>query len=131
FLKGALMADEHKILVSPGENSQAVRMIKIQNHQDLLAIAHLIPAYIQEAILLEKEGKKLEPKKNDAQKPCDELLQCFKEQPELEKAFFALTPGRQRAYHIYFDSAKQSATRMNRILKFIPHIHSGKGPQER
>lgn len=47
--------------------------------------------------------------------------------PALKKAFAALTPGRQRAYSIFFSAAKQSQTRVARVAKWVPHILSGKG----
>jgi uncharacterized protein YdeI (YjbR/CyaY-like superfamily) len=55
------------------------------------------------------------------------LVKVFKELPALETAFYALTPGRQRAYLIYFTGAKQSETRMARIEKYIPQILKGIG----
>ena len=45
----------------------------------------------------------------------------------LKKAFEALTPGRQRAYLLYFSAAKQSATREARIEKCLEPIFNGKG----
>ena len=51
----------------------------------------------------------------------------FKVGPGFEKAFKALTPGRQRAYILHFSSAKQEATRFSRIEKYIPKIMQGKG----
>jgi uncharacterized protein YdeI (YjbR/CyaY-like superfamily) len=46
---------------------------------------------------------------------------------QLKIAFQKLTPGKQRAYLIYFNSAKQSSTRESRIKKHIPQILNGKG----
>jgi uncharacterized protein YdeI (YjbR/CyaY-like superfamily) len=48
----------------------------------------------------------------------------------LQKAFAALTPGRQRGYHIFIAQAKQSKTRMDRIEKYRSNILEGKGYQE-
>jgi uncharacterized protein YdeI (YjbR/CyaY-like superfamily) len=48
----------------------------------------------------------------------------------LKKAFEALTPGRQRGYHIFFSQAKQSATRVSRIKKYTLAILAGKGMQD-
>jgi len=45
----------------------------------------------------------------------------------LKTAFEALTPGRQRAYNLYFSSAKQSKTRAERVEKCVPMIMMGKG----
>ena len=57
----------------------------------------------------------------------EELEQQFKKNAAFKKAFYQLTPGRQRAYLIHFTGAKQSATRTSRIEKFIPQILCGKG----
>jgi uncharacterized protein YdeI (YjbR/CyaY-like superfamily) len=45
----------------------------------------------------------------------------------LKKAFEALTPGRQRAYLLYFSAPKQSKTRESRIEKYTPEILKGRG----
>ena len=50
--------------------------------------------------------------------------------PVLKKAFYALTPGRQRGYLLYFSSAKQSKTRESRIEKYMPKILKGKGLED-
>ena len=47
--------------------------------------------------------------------------------PALKTAFEALTPGRQRAYLLYFSAAKQSKTRESRVEKYIQQILDGKG----
>jgi uncharacterized protein YdeI (YjbR/CyaY-like superfamily) len=47
--------------------------------------------------------------------------------PAVKIAFDALTPGRQRAYILYFSTPKQSTTRESRIEKYIPQILNGKG----
>ncbi|MCO5236249.1 MAG: YdeI/OmpD-associated family protein [Chitinophagaceae bacterium] len=47
--------------------------------------------------------------------------------PELKTTFSGLTPGRQRGYLLYFSSAKQSKTRMERIERYIPKILDNKG----
>ena len=55
------------------------------------------------------------------------LQSIFKKDAKLQKAFNALTPGRQRAYLIYFSSAKNEQTIINRIEKYAPKILCGKG----
>lgn len=57
----------------------------------------------------------------------EELQRKFEEVAGLKTAFEALTPGRQRAYLLYFTGARQAKTREARIEKHIPHILSGKG----
>jgi len=57
----------------------------------------------------------------------EEFQHKLDEIPELKTAFEALTPGRQRAYNLYFSDPKQSKTRESRVEKCIPQILSGKG----
>jgi uncharacterized protein YdeI (YjbR/CyaY-like superfamily) len=61
---------------------------------------------------------------------CEELQQAIKSDAELSSAFFALTPGRQRGYILYFGGAKQSQTRIDRIAKNRDRILQGKGMQD-
>jgi uncharacterized protein YdeI (YjbR/CyaY-like superfamily) len=75
---------------------------------------------------LEKAGKKVEFKKSPEPVP-KELKEAFKSNPALKKAFYALTPGRQRGYILYFSAPKQSKTRQNRIEKYTPNILNGEG----
>ncbi len=57
----------------------------------------------------------------------EEFQEKLDQDPALQKAFKALTPGRQRAYLLHFSSAKQSKTREARIEKCIPQIMEGIG----
>ena len=63
---------------------------------------------ITEAIEIEKAGLKVNFKEKKELILTDELLMKFKELPLLKTAFEALTPGRQRAYTLYFSAPKQS-----------------------
>lgn len=130
FLKGALLKDPEQLLVKPGENSQSARYLKFQNIKQITKIRKQITSLIKEAIEVERSGKKLELKdKNELVFP-EELLKVFEANKEFKNAFFALTPGRQRSYNMFFNAAKQSATRINRINKCMPDIFKGKGLNE-
>jgi uncharacterized protein YdeI (YjbR/CyaY-like superfamily) len=61
----------------------------------------------------------------------DELLAAFAQTPALQRAFAALTPGRQRGYLMHFGQAKQSSTRRARIAKCTEAILQGRGLHER
>ena len=126
FFKGALLEDPAGMLVRPGENSQAARMLKFRNSKDIIDKKEKIKAFIAQAIDIEKQGKKVEFKKELDPLPL-ELLDKFEEYPELEKAFFLLTPGRQRGYILFFSQPKQSQTRINRIEKYLDKILQGEG----
>ena len=57
----------------------------------------------------------------------EEFQNKFQENPALKTAFEALTPGRQRAYILYFSEPKQSKTRESRVEKCMQQILNGKG----
>ncbi len=130
FFKGALIKDDKKLLVSPGENSQSGKQLRFTKVNDVLKNEKLIKCYILEAIEVEQSGKQVVKKTMDQYPIPEELKEKFKEDPAFESAFYALTPGRQRGYLLFFAQAKQSATRTTRIEKFVDAIFKGKGYQD-
>lgn len=130
FFKGSLLSDTAGLLVSPGENSQASRLIKYTDARTISKQKADLKAYIFEAIEVEKAGLKVEYKKVAEYPVPEEFQQKLDQLPKLKKAFEALTPGRQRAYLLHFGGAKQSQTRAARVEKWIPNILSGKGFNE-
>jgi uncharacterized protein YdeI (YjbR/CyaY-like superfamily) len=131
FSKGGLLEDPHGILVQPTKNTRAARQIRFTNAREILKKKAILREYILGAIELEKSGKKVDFKKDATLPIPDELEEAFVATPKLKTAFFALTPGRQRAYLYHFSSAKQAATRTSRIKKCMPKITAGKGFNER
>ncbi|MFC0876306.1 YdeI family protein [Saccharicrinis sp. FJH2] len=131
FFKGSLLKDPERILDKPGENSQAGRLIKFTNIQQINEKEPELKAYIHEAIELEKEGREVKFKTVNEYAVPEELQHKLDEEPVLRQAFEALTPGRQKGYLIYFSQPKQSKTRETRIEKCIPRILEGKGLHER
>ncbi|WBV53229.1 YdeI/OmpD-associated family protein [Chryseobacterium gambrini] len=127
FFKGALMKDAENILIRQTENIQATRQIRFTNLQQIIDLENILSDYIFEAVEIEESGAKVEMKKTHEFNIPEEFAQKLNENPELQKAFEALTPGRQRTYLLYFSSAKQSKTRISRIEKYIPEILNGKG----
>jgi uncharacterized protein YdeI (YjbR/CyaY-like superfamily) len=128
FIKGVLLADEQKLLVAPGENSQYVKMFKFTDVAQIKKIIPTIEAYIYEAIELEKNGVKVEkPKTNPMDNIPDELAAYFKTNKAFKTAFYALTPGKQRGYIMHYNQATQSKTKTSRIEKTIEKVLLGKG----
>ena len=127
FFKGALIDDTKNVLVQQTEQVQSARQIRFANLQEIVKQKAVIKAYIKQATALEKSGAKVERKKTDDIVISEELSSIFKKNAPLKKAFLALTPGRQRAYLLFFEGAKQSATRIARIEKSMPKILCGKG----
>ncbi|MEY4040717.1 MAG: hypothetical protein EBR94_08390 [Bacteroidetes bacterium] len=130
FFKGVLLTDSHQLLQKAGENSQTMRLLKFTSPEQVIQQSSIINQYITEAIEIEKSGIKIQKPSAQELVLCTELATILDEMPELKVAFQKLTPGRQRGYNLYFSDAKQSATRISRIEKFIPKILSGKGFQD-
>ena len=81
----------------------------------------------REAVKAEAEGREVPFIESSEPELPEELLRRMDELPVLKTAFEALTPGRRRAYAIYFSGAKQAKTREDRVEKYIPVILEGKG----
>ncbi|HAA3528379.1 TPA_asm: hypothetical protein GEH72_05245 [Listeria monocytogenes] len=127
FMKGALLRDPENILVQQTENVQAARQIRFTNLQEILDQKEFLKAYIQNAIEVEKAGLEVELKPREETPIPEELLAKFEEMRALQTAFEALTPGRQKAYLLYFAAPKQSKTRVSRIEKYEATILDGLG----
>lgn len=127
FVKGALLKDPHGILIQQTVNVQSARQVRFTNLQEIIALEPILKAYINEAIEVEKAGLKVNYKKAAEFNTPEEFISKLEEVPGLQDAFEALTPGRQRAYLLYFSAPKQAKTRAARIEKYIPQILKGKG----
>ncbi len=85
-------------------------------------------SYVKEAIKNQKEGKEITAsRKGKTIQIPKELEQYLKDNPTLKSAFMALTPGRQREYSDYIESAKRDATKQTRLEKMKPLVLEGKG----
>lgn len=127
FFKGALLQDARGLLQAPGENTQSARLLKFTNIKQVYALEKEIKSYIQEAITLEQTSLKVKLKSTESFVLPEEFKKRLGQDSELRLAFEKLTPGRQRAYVIYFSAAKQAKTRMARIEKCLKLILRGKG----
>jgi uncharacterized protein YdeI (YjbR/CyaY-like superfamily) len=127
FFKGALLNDVKGILIKPGENTQAGRQIRFDSAQEVVEMESVLKGFIYEAIEAEKAGMKVNFKKTTEFIIPEEFQHKLDEIPALKTAFDALTPGRQRAYILYFSAPKQSKTRESRVEKCMQQILNGKG----
>jgi uncharacterized protein YdeI (YjbR/CyaY-like superfamily) len=127
FHKGALLKDPEGILIQQTENVQSARQIRFTGINQIKQQKAVINDYIKEAIAIERSGQKVTLKETKDFSFPEELAIKLKEDKELHNAFYALTPGKQRAYLFYFGQAKQSQTRVSRVEKYIPKILDGKG----
>jgi uncharacterized protein YdeI (YjbR/CyaY-like superfamily) len=127
FVKGALLKDAKGILITQTENTQASRQIRFTNVQEIVEMEPILKDYIHEAIEVEKAGLKVDFKKTTEFTIPEEFQNKLDAIPALKTAFEALTPGRQRAYILYFSQPKQSKTRESRVEKCMQQILNGKG----
>ena len=127
FFKGVLLKDDKKRLTQQTKNVQSARQFRFTGSKEIKQSAAEIKAFIYEAIDIEKAGLKIELKKVNEFELTKEFQDELTAKPALKKAFEGLTPGRQRAYLLYFSAPKQSKTRVSRIEKSIPQIMHGKG----
>jgi len=127
FFKGALLNDANGLLIQQTKNVQAARQIRFTNVREIVKVKPILKAYIYEAIEVEKAGLKVNFKKTTEFIIPKELQNAFDETLTLKTAFKALTPGRQRAYLLYFSAPKQSKTRASRVEKSRQRILNGEG----
>ena len=127
FAKGALLKDTSGILVQQTKNVQAARQIRFANVREIVELESTLREYIKEAIVVEKADLKVSFKKTTEFAIPEEFLSKLDEMPALNAAFKALTPGRQRAYLLFFSDPKQSKTRIARVEKCLQQILVGKG----
>jgi uncharacterized protein YdeI (YjbR/CyaY-like superfamily) len=130
FFKGALLKDPKHILQRIGAHTQAGRWIRFTSSTDISALRPTLRKYIDEAIQVEKSGRKVPLKKASEYLVPEELQVKLKASPELKAAFEALTPGRRKSYIFHVAGAKQPKTRAARTEKCVPMILSGRGFNE-
>ena len=127
FVKGALLQNALGLLIQQTENVQAARQLRFTSVGQIMETDAIIKSCIYEAIEVERAGLKV-PLKTPAEfKMAEEFQLKLDENPALQTAFEALTPGRQRAYLLHFAAPKQSKTREARVEKCMPDIMAGKG----
>jgi len=131
FFKGALLNDPAGVLIPQTKNTQAARQIRFTGVREIAEMESTLKAYIHEAIEVEQAGLKVKFKKTAEFNVPEEFQIKLEENPALKTAFEALTPGRQRAYLLYFSAAKQSGTRTSRVEKCTQGILDGKGLHDR
>lgn len=125
FFKGSLIDDRLALLIKPGKNTNAGRQMRFTTLDNIYQQEDIIKDYIRQAIYAEQSPQVIAPT-GDLVYP-EEFHKEVLADPTFGKAFSALTPGRQRGYHIFWTAAKQSATVTSRITKQISRIKDGYG----
>lgn len=130
FFKGALLNDANGLLVQQTKNVQAARQLRFTSVREIVKLKPILKAYVHEAVQVEEAGLQVSFKKTKEFDMPEEFQNKLDEVPALKNAFYSLTPGRQRAYLLYFSAPKQSKTRESRVEKYRQQILKGKGLHE-
>ncbi|OOG73185.1 hypothetical protein B0E43_14165 [Algoriphagus sp. A40] len=126
FYNGVFLSDPYQKLINAQEGkTKALRHWRFQNAEEIEE--EKILEYIREAIRNEEMGKVWKPEKSGEIEIPDYFQQKLDESKELNEAFEALTPFKQKEYIEYLESAKREATQISRMEKIIPMILEGIG----
>lgn len=130
FHKGVLLKDKEKLLIQQTPNVQAARQLRFTNIRQIIEQEPIIKFFLNEAVAIEKSGAKPLLKKVDEFEMPTEFKSILDKNKKISASFYALTPGRQRGYLLYFSQAKLEKTRIARIEKCIARILEGKGLED-
>ena len=125
FHQGVFLTDSKGVLQNAQEEkTKGMRQWRFASIDDI--DEDLVHAYVLESIENAKEGKEIKPQKKELNIP-EELDQALRSDSPLNLAYKALSRGKQIEYAEFIGSAKQDATRINRLRKSIPMILNGAG----
>lgn len=130
FFQGVFLKDAQNKLVNAQEGkTHGMRQWRFNSVAEIRENEGLIRAYIDEAIVNQKAGKEIKPKRG-ASKPLvipPELQSVLDADSSLKESFesHSLTNRRDFAEHI--ETAKREETKQKRLQKIIPMIQSGEG----
>lgn len=125
FYQGSFLSDPDKILVNAQEGkTKGMRHVYLTSKSDIKK--KQLSAYIKEAIVNEKAGKRIKPVRKVRVVP-PELAEVLSQDKGLGKAFEALSQGKRNDYAEYIETAKREATKQSRLEKIIPMIKEGVG----
>lgn len=131
FFQGAALHDPDGLLESQGPNSQSALRLCIRSIDDVTRLTPAIERFVANAIEVAHAGGAPAARPTATWTPVDALQERLDTDTAFRAAFTALTPGRQREYHLHVSSAKQLDTRRSRVEKVAPQILAGKGLRDR
>jgi uncharacterized protein YdeI (YjbR/CyaY-like superfamily) len=127
FFKGSLLNDAEGVLIQQTKNVQGARQMRFTSLKEVNELEKTLKAYVYEAIEVERAGLKVKLKETTEFDMPEEFEKKLNKSASLKKAFYKLTPGRQRGYLLFFAAPKLAKTREERVAKYTKHILSGKG----
>ena len=126
FFNGVFLKDEQNLLANAQEKTKALRQMRFESIEDIDKGSVLV--YIKEAIENQKLGKELLPERKGNSVDIPKFLKdAFQGDASLKESFKQLTPGKQREYADYIETAKREATKTSRLEKIKPMILKGIG----
>ncbi|PIB27519.1 YdeI/OmpD-associated family protein [Maribacter sp. 4G9] len=129
FFKGSLLEDPYNVLENAQEGkTKAMRQWKFYAMDEIQP--NRIEQYISEAIDNQRKGLDIDPviKKKTSKLIVPEMLQnALNSKPDAKKAFYSLSPAKQREYAEYIEEAKMEKTKISRLTKILPMILEGTG----
>ena len=120
FFNGVFLKDERQLLVNAQEGvTKKLRQWRFYKKEDVNE--KLVLDYVKEAIANEKAGKTIKPQLKE--RPVSVLLEKeLNADKTLRLAFDNFTPGRQKEFLEYVETAKREDTKLSRIEKIKPII---------
>ncbi|MCK7591620.1 DUF1801 domain-containing protein [Subsaxibacter sp. CAU 1640] len=126
FFNGVFLKDEQNLLEQAQEKTKGLRQMRFNSMAEIDKNAVL--SYVKEAIENQKLGKELKPERKGKKVSIPkELNTALKENSVFHDAFKLLTPGKQREYAEYIETAKREDTKLSRLEKIKPMILKGIG----
>ncbi len=130
FHQGVLLTDPAGVLINAQQGkTRAQRQWRFTSSDEINK--RMVRSYVQEAIRLCRDGRKVTPQRG---KPVDlppELTAARAEKPAAKAAFEAFTIGKRREFAAHVAEAKRAETRQRRVNKIIPMILAGEGLNDR
>ncbi|MDO1514007.1 DUF1801 domain-containing protein [Maribacter confluentis] len=128
FFNGVYLSDPNKVLENAQEGkTKAMRHWKFHSVEDI--DFQTVKSYVLEAIENQKKGLQMVPEKKTPTPLIipSHLLAALGKNTDLKKAYYTLSPYKQKEYAEYIATAKQEKTKLSRLEKSIPLTLEGKG----
>ncbi|MCB9882756.1 MAG: YdeI/OmpD-associated family protein [Planctomycetes bacterium] len=125
FHQGVFLADPDGVLQAAQDKTKAMRQWRFHAPKDV--VVKRVRDYVDRAIENQRAGKELAPSRGEEVEVPSELAAALAKRKAAQKAFSAMTPGKQREYAEHVASAKREATKLARVEKILPMIEQGVG----
>ena len=126
FFQGSFLSDPKKVLINAQDGkTKGMRQLRFSALEEISD--NLVRLYVAEAIQNQKDGKEIKPDRKKEVAIPSELQNKLAQDQNLKESFTSFTPGKQREFAEYIQSAKREETKMARLEKIIPMINAGIG----